>query len=154
MQICSLRQAGAETWLAGLGSMHKSTLCHHRDPERVFRVERHDHEDKAMNAPKPYSSDEPARAEVDAMAGSTVLEFGANWCGICQAAQPDIGQALASRPALRHLKIEDGRGRPLGRSFGVKLWPTLVMLQDGREVARVVRPGSSSEVADALARLG
>jgi thioredoxin 1 len=52
------------------------------------------------------------------------------------------------------LKIEDGRGRPLGRSFGIKLWPTLVMLQDGREVARVVRPGSAREIADALARLG
>ncbi len=102
----------------------------------------------------PYSSDEPARAEVDALAGATVLEFGANWCGICQAAQPAIGAALAARPGLRHLKIEDGRGRPLGRSFGVKLWPTLVMLQDGREVARVVRPGSSGEIADALAKLG
>ena len=105
----------------------------------------------------PYSSDEPARAEVDALPGATVLEFGANWCGICQAAQPDIGDALAAHAAgtpLRHLKIEDGRGRPLGRSFGIKLWPTLVMLQDGREVARVVRPRSAREVAEALARLG
>ena len=105
----------------------------------------------------PYTSDEPARADVDAMSGSTVLEFGANWCGICQAAQRVIGDALAApaTPApLRHLKIEDGRGRPLGRSFGIKLWPTLVMLQDGREVARVVRPGSAREIADALARLG
>lgn len=109
-----------------------------------------------MNRPAPYSSDEPARAEVDAMAGDTVLEFGANWCGICQAAQPAIGEALAAhagRSALRHLKIEDGRGRPLGRSFGIKLWPTLVMLKDGREVARVVRPGGAGEVAQALSRL-
>ncbi|MGQ3052800.1 MAG: thioredoxin family protein [Roseateles sp.] len=110
-----------------------------------------------MSTHLPYSTDEPARAEVDAMAGSTVLEFGANWCGICQAAQPSIGNALAAartaRGPLRHLKIEDGRGRPLGRSFGIKLWPTLVMLRDGREVARVVRPGSAQAVTDALARL-
>ena len=102
-----------------------------------------------------YSSDEPARADVDAMSGATVLEFGANWCGICQAAQRNIGDALAAHAApLRHLKIEDGRGRPLGRSFGIKLWPTLVLLQDGREVARVVRPGSTQAVTDALAQLG
>jgi thioredoxin 1 len=109
-----------------------------------------------MSTSSPYSSDEPPRAEVDAMAGSTVIEFGANWCGICQAAQRTIGDALAAHAGapLRHLKIEDGRGRPLGRSFGIKLWPTLVMLQDGREVARVVRPGSTREIADALARLG
>jgi len=102
---------------------------------------------------QPYASNEPSRAEVDALRGSTVLEFGANWCGICQAAQPDIAAALAVRAPQQHLKIEDGRGRPLGRSFGIKLWPTLVMLQDGREVARVVRPGSAREIEEALAQL-
>lgn len=110
-----------------------------------------------MSLFQPYSSDEPARADIDAMAGATVLEFGTDWCGICQAAQRSIADALAAhagRASLRHLKFEDGRGRPLGRSFGIKLWPTLVMLQDGREVARVVRPGSAREIADALARLG
>ncbi|MDN3919973.1 thioredoxin family protein [Roseateles violae] len=106
-----------------------------------------------MNPAPPYSSQEPSRAEVEAMAGCTVLEFGANWCGICQAAQRQIGEALAAQGPLRHLKIEDGRGRPLGRSFGIKLWPTLVMLRDGREVARVVRPAGVREIAAALARL-
>lgn len=104
----------------------------------------------------PYASDQPDRTEVDALAGATVLEFGANWCGICQAAERTIAGALGAPAAptpLRHLRVEDGRGRPLGRSFGIKLWPTLVMLKDGREVARVVRPGGASEIADALARL-
>jgi len=32
-----------------------------------------------MSLLSPYSSDEPARAEVDALPGATVLEFGANW---------------------------------------------------------------------------
>ncbi|MFG6416475.1 thioredoxin family protein [Roseateles sp. DC23W] len=109
-----------------------------------------------MTATPQYSSQEPSRADVDAMRGPTVLEFGANWCSICQAAQPAIASALDAHRAgapLQHLKIEDGRGRPLGRSYSVKLWPTLVVLQDGREVARVVRPGSAAEITDALARL-
>lgn len=109
-----------------------------------------------MSASTPYSSDEPTRAAIDSMPGSTVIEFGANWCSICQAAQPAISDALSAHAAqapLRHLKVEDGRGRPLGRSFGVKLWPTLVMLQDGREVARVVRPGGTREITEALGRL-
>jgi thioredoxin 1 len=104
----------------------------------------------------PYSSNEPTRAAVESMPGRTLLEFGANWCGICQSAQRVIGEALgahAELASLRHLKIEDGRGRPLGRSFGIKLWPTLVMLQDGREVARIVRPRSARDIADALSRL-
>lgn len=104
-------------------------------------------------SPTRYSEEQPSRAEVDALPGPTVIEFGANWCGICAAAQPAITQALAAHPALRHLKVEDGRGRPLGRAFGVKLWPTLVMLQDGREVARVVRPAGVADIAEALAPL-
>ena len=83
---------------------------------------------------------EPAREEIDALAGPALLEFGTSWCGHCRAAQPLIASALAGHPQVRHIGIEDGSGRPLGRSFGVKLWPTLVFLRDGLERARAVRP--------------
>lgn len=96
---------------------------------------------------------EPTRAEVDATAGEMVLEFGASWCGFCRAARPDVDAALAERPSVRHQWVEDGPGRPLGRSFRVKLWPTLIVLRDGREVARVVRPESVDEIRAALAQL-
>lgn len=107
-----------------------------------------------MHTPQRYSSDAPTRAEVDALAGATVIEFGAIWCGICAGAQPSIVESFAAHPAVRHLKIEDGPGRPLGRSFGVKLWPTLVFLRDGVEVARVVRPADARQIeADGFAAL-
>jgi thioredoxin len=89
---------------------------------------------------------EPTREEVDAFTTPTVLEFGTSWCGFCRAAQPDIESVMKSRAQVRHLKIEDGRGRRLGRSFGVKLWPTLVYLEGGVEKGRVVRPGSAAEI--------
>jgi thioredoxin 1 len=89
---------------------------------------------------------EPTRAEVDAFTEPAVLEFGTSWCGYCRAAQPDIAQVMKNHPTVRHLKIEDGRGRPLGRSFRVKLWPTLIFLQGGVEKARVVRPSSAAEI--------
>jgi thioredoxin 1 len=94
---------------------------------------------------------EPTRADVEAMPGATVLEFGTSWCGICRAAQPLIRAALASHPGVRHVKVEDGPGRPLGRSFGVKLWPTLVFLREGHEESRVVRPRDRRALDDALA---
>jgi thioredoxin 1 len=84
------------------------------------------------------------------MPGATVLEFGANWCGICKGAKPSIAEGMKAHPQVRHLKIADGRGKRLGRSFKVKLWPTLVFLRDGQEVARVVRPAQADEVARAL----
>ena len=95
---------------------------------------------------------EPTRAEVDALAGPTILEFGASWCGWCSSIQGPLRSALAKHPAVRHIRVEDGRGRPLGRSFRVKLWPTFVFLQDGREVARLVRP-AGADIEQALAAL-
>ena len=95
---------------------------------------------------RAYMPTEPARAEVDAMPGTTLLEFGASWCGFCIRAQPLVETALMKRPDIRHVKIEDGPGRPLGRSFRVKLWPTLVLLQEGNELARSVRPNRASEL--------
>jgi thioredoxin 1 len=103
-----------------------------------------------MAADPSLSRSEPARADVDALPGATLLEFGTSWCGHCRAAQPLIGAALASCPKVRHVKVEDGSGRPLGRSFGVKLWPTLVFLSDGREVARLVRPRERAAIDAAL----
>lgn len=100
-----------------------------------------------------YTETAPTRAEVDALPGATVIEFGANWCGFCAAAQPFIATALAKHPHLRHLKFEDGPGRPLGRSFKVKLWPTLIFMKDGVEVARVVRPDSAEMVSDAAEQI-
>jgi thioredoxin 1 len=90
---------------------------------------------------------ELTRAEVEAFAEPTLLEFGATWCGYCQAAQADIAAVLRDHPDVRHIKVEDGKGRPLGRSFGVKLWPTLVYIEGGKEKGRAVRPNGMSEIA-------
>lgn len=94
------------------------------------------------------------RADVDTTQGPLVLEFGTNWCGWCRGAQPHIEAAFAKTAAdIPHVKVEDGPGRRLGRSFGVKLWPTLVFLKDGQEIARLVRPDSADAVTQALAAL-
>ena len=106
-----------------------------------------------MSYTRTYATTEPTRADVDALAGTTVIEFGAPWCGHCIAAQPLLEAALARHPDVRHLKMEDGRGRPLGRSFRIKLWPTLVLLRDGEEQARVVRPVQADDLEQLLARL-
>ncbi len=92
----------------------------------------------------------PKRSEVDTLPGPVLLEFGTAWCGYCRRAQPLIAEALAQHPGVRHIKVTDASGEPLGRSFGVQLWPTLVFLKDGREAARLVRPSRSDEILSAL----
>jgi thioredoxin 1 len=106
-----------------------------------------------MAMTKDYAEKEPQRAEVDALHGPTLIEFGSPWCGWCRRAQPLISEAFADHPDVRHIKIADGSGRPLGRSFGVKLWPTLIFLRDGKETARLVRPHNAREIREALVQI-
>jgi thioredoxin 1 len=96
----------------------------------------------------------PTRDHIDALTGTTVLEFGTPWCGHCQRAQALIEAALGPRADIAHVKVEDGPGQRLGRSFGVKLWPTLVVLHNGQEVARTVRPQQASDLDQAIAQAG
>ena len=105
-----------------------------------------------MNTNEAYLSETeaPSRAEIDALQGLTLLEFGTDWCGHCRATQSALAEALSKLPQWHHLKVEDGQGRPLGRSYHVKLWPTLVLLRDGQEVARLVRPTQAADITAAL----
>ena len=104
--------------------------------------------DAAMST--AWERDEPSRARIDAGSGPLLLEFGSPGCGHCMAAQPLVEQVLSEHPGVRHLKIADGPGRALGRSFGVKLWPTLVFIRDGAEVARRVRPREIAALREAM----
>ena len=98
-----------------------------------------------------YAEIQPKRAEIDALQGAAVIEFGNDWCGHCRRAQPLVAEALAGHPDVRHLKFADSSSRRLGRSYGVKLWPTLIFLKDGKETGRVVRPTDAGVIRDALA---
>lgn len=105
----------------------------------------------AMN--ETYAAIEPPRAEVEAFEGPMVIEFGAPWCGYCIASQPLLAVVFAGHQRVRHIKIEDGSGRRLGRSYQVKLWPTLIFLRDGKEVERLVRPADIAAISRAMAQI-
>lgn len=106
-----------------------------------------------MSFTPEYAVAQPVRSDIDALAGPVVVDFGTNWCGHCQAARPLVAAAFETHAGVRHVKVEDGSGRPLGRSFGVKLWPTLVFMRDGKEVSRLVRPTDGAAIDRALAAI-
>ncbi len=91
--------------------------------------------------------------KIGELSGDAVIEFGAPWCGHCQAASSAIKEVVTEHTGLRHIKIYDGKGKALGRAFKVKLWPTLILLRDGNEVARLVRPLSADEVRQLLSKI-
>jgi thioredoxin 1 len=94
----------------------------------------------------------PSRAQVDVLPGLVLLEFGTEWCGFCRAGAPQVSALLAQHPEVRHIKVADGPGLPLGRSFRVRLWPNLVFLRDGKVVRQLARP-SRAELQDAFREL-
>lgn len=81
-----------------------------------------------------------------------LLEFGTAWCGYCRALSPRLASLLEKHPEVRHVKVEDGPGRPLGRSFHVRLWPNLVFLHDGQVMRQLARPGQA-EIEEAFEAL-
>ena len=106
-----------------------------------------------MSFVSEYTSVEPSLREIESIAGPVLLEFGNSWCGYCRRAEPFVKEALTSHQHVRHIRVADASGRPLGRSFGVKLWPTLVFLRDGKEVSRLVRPTGLASIKGALGRI-
>ncbi|MFO3706858.1 thioredoxin family protein [Xanthomonas codiaei] len=106
-----------------------------------------------MGFVRQYATQAPERSAVDAQPGLQILEFGTDWCGHCIAAQPLLQKLLGAYDAVDYRKVEDGKGRPLGRSFRVKLWPTVILLRDGEEVARAVRPQTRGDLQDLLTAL-
>ena len=100
----------------------------------------------------PTAEGVPTREEVDRSRGQLLLEFGADWCPHYQAIQAALTSQKTLHPDVRHIAVEDGPGRPLGRSFRVKLWPTLVFLTDGQVIGQLVRP-TPEELAEGFAAI-
>lgn len=96
-------------------------------------------------------AEELTREQVDRLEGLAVLEFGATWCGHCQAFKPELKRLLRQFSDVQHIWVEDGKGKPLGRSFRVTLWPTLIFLRDGEVVEKMARPSYDEALEGFLA---
>jgi Thiol-disulfide isomerase and thioredoxins len=111
-----------------------------------------------MNATKKgfnptYADETPSLDEINNLTGIAILEFGAPWCGHCQTAEALMKTALSEHAELPHIKIYDGKGKKLGRSFKVKLWPTFILLHHGKEIKRLIRPTDGDDIKQLLTEI-
>lgn len=100
-----------------------------------------------------YADEEPSLDDVNSLSGLAFLEFGAPWCRHCQASLDATKKIIDEHSGVFHVKVFDGKGKRLGRQFGIKRWPTLIALIDGKEVGRIVRFTSSNKVRELFSSL-
>ena len=70
--------------------------------------------------------------------GIVLVDFYADWCGPCRMMAPILEAVAAEREDLIVAKVNVDESSELAARFGVMSIPTLVVLDDGDEIKRIV----------------
>jgi thiol-disulfide isomerase/thioredoxin len=108
---------------------------------------------------KNYKPDAPSVTFLSKYARKTdILIYFGSWCPHCEAWVPRLVKALqsASNSALQTKYVALPRNfasDPDARSWGIQGVPTIIVIQEGREVGRLVGPPEAGTIEAALVKL-
>ncbi|MGL9732730.1 MAG: thioredoxin [Wolbachia sp.] len=71
--------------------------------------------------------------------GFVLVDFWAEWCGPCKSLMPRIEQlAKDKKNKIKICKFNIDEGTKVPSKYGIQSIPTLIIFQDGKEVARKI----------------
>lgn len=80
--------------------------------------------------------------------GITLIDFWASWCMPCKMLSPIVDEVAQEMENVTVGKVNIDEQQELAMQYGIMSIPTLVVLQDGKEIKRSVGFVSKQEVKD------
>lgn len=74
---------------------------------------------------------------MDILTGLCALKFGATWCGPCKALEPKIKKIEEEFPNINFKSVNVDDNPALAKKYQIRTVPTVILLRDGVEVARL-----------------
>ena len=70
--------------------------------------------------------------------GTVIIDVFATWCGPCKMLGPVVEELSNKYTDIKFIKVDSDECEEIARSFGVMSIPTIIKMQDGKEIDRKI----------------
>jgi thioredoxin 2 len=90
-----------------------------------------------FSGPLDLATDEAFERQIARTSIPVLVDFWAEWCGPCKMMAPHFAAASKHlEPRIRLIKVDTEKLRATASRFAIKSIPTLVLIRNGKEIAR------------------